>query len=267
MLPVLLLPRPHGVYWVCGLGWVCSRKPRRMLALNFLPFFKDSVDEIETGGENRDGSVLPETSQSVARLPSVSSPLPGPSGVRPPTPQLVTSVRHSRGRKRRTKAKASSLKKTHRHRRSAPLPPVPHQASSAPCAASGSGLGGVVEGWRTSTPPPEPVPPMRGGEEDAVPFYKARTIATPTPSSSKVSTVTTLDAMGFLVDIDKLNSSEAWKVDRSSDTPKIFLSSDAFFPADRGEGDLDITSPPVRSRKPTPRCRTCVYGGHASFDV
>ncbi|KAK4297061.1 hypothetical protein Pmani_000042 [Petrolisthes manimaculis] len=142
MLPVLLLPRPHGVYWVCGLGWVCSRKPRRMLALNFLPFFKDSVDEIETGGENRDGSVLPETSQSVARLPSVSSPLPGPSGVRPPTPQLVTSVRHSRGRKRRTKAKASSLKKTHRHRRSAPLPPVPHQASSAPCAASGSGLGG-----------------------------------------------------------------------------------------------------------------------------
>ncbi|KAK4329214.1 hypothetical protein Pmani_000442 [Petrolisthes manimaculis] len=29
-----------------------------MLALNFLPFFKDSVDEIETGGENRDGSVL-----------------------------------------------------------------------------------------------------------------------------------------------------------------------------------------------------------------
>ncbi|KAK4327522.1 hypothetical protein Pmani_002003 [Petrolisthes manimaculis] len=255
-----------------------------MLALNFLPFFKDSVDEIETGGENRDGSVLPETSQSVARLPSVSSPLPGPSGVRPPTPQLVTSVRHSRGRKRRTKAKASSLKKTHRHRRSAPLPPVPHQASSAPCAASGSGLGGV-EGWRTSTPPPEPVPPMRGGEEDAVsyptspspfmrggeedavPFYKARTIATPTPSSSKVSTVTTLDAMGFLVDIDKLNSSEAWKVDRSSDTPKIFLSSDAFFPADRGERDLDITSPPVRSRKPTPRCRTCVYGGHASFDV
>ncbi|KAK4309046.1 hypothetical protein Pmani_019305 [Petrolisthes manimaculis] len=141
-----------------------------MLALNFLPFFKDSVDEIETGGENRDGSVLPETSQSVARLPSVSSPLPGPSGVRPPTPQLVTSVRHSRGRKRRTKAKASSLKKTHRHRRSAPLPPVPHQASSAPCAASGSGLGGVVEGWRTSTPPPEPVPPMRGGEEDAVSY-------------------------------------------------------------------------------------------------
>ncbi|KAK4302826.1 hypothetical protein Pmani_025112 [Petrolisthes manimaculis] len=58
MLPVLLLPRPHGVYWVCGLGWVCSRKPRRMLALSFLPFFKDSVDEIETGGENRDGSVL-----------------------------------------------------------------------------------------------------------------------------------------------------------------------------------------------------------------
>ncbi|KAK4329501.1 hypothetical protein Pmani_000153 [Petrolisthes manimaculis] len=102
---------------------------------------------------------------------------------------------------------------------------------------------------------------------EQVPFYKARTIATPTPSSSKVSTVTTLDAMGFLVDLDKLNSSEAWKVDRSSDTPKIFLSSDAFFPADRGEGDLDITSPPVRSRKPTPRCRTCVYGGHASFDV
>ncbi|KAK4322753.1 hypothetical protein Pmani_006548 [Petrolisthes manimaculis] len=260
MLPVLLLPRPHGVYWVCGLGWVCSRKPRRMLALNFLPFFKDSVDEIETGGENRDGSVLPETSQSVARLPSVSSPLPGPSGVRPPTPQLVTSVRHSRGRKRRTKAKASSLKKTHRHRRSAPLPPVPHQASSAPCAASGPpGCVGATRGCH-----PEVGVDSLG---EQVPFYKARTIATPTPSSSKVSTVTTLDAMGFLVDIDKLNSSEAWKVDRSSDTPKIFLSSDAFFPADRGEGDLDITSPPVRSRKPTPRCRTCVYGGHASFDV
>ncbi|KAK4290507.1 hypothetical protein Pmani_036595 [Petrolisthes manimaculis] len=77
---------------------------------------------------------------------------------------------------------------------------------------------------------------------EQVPFYKARTIATPTPSSSKVSTVTTLDAMGFLVDIDKLNSSEAWKVDRSSDTPKIFLSSDAFFPADRGEGDTAAVS-------------------------
>ncbi|KAK4323043.1 hypothetical protein Pmani_006227 [Petrolisthes manimaculis] len=102
---------------------------------------------------------------------------------------------------------------------------------------------------------------------EQVPFYKACTIATPTPSSSKVSTVTTLDAMGFLVDIDKLNSSKAWKVDRSSDTPKIFLSSDAFFPADRGEGDLDIPSPPVRSRKHAPRCRTCVYGGHASFHV
>ncbi|KAK4320327.1 hypothetical protein Pmani_008833 [Petrolisthes manimaculis] len=109
MLPVLLLPRPHGVYWVCGLGWVCSRKPRRMLALNFLPFFKDSVDEIETGGENRDGSVLP-----------------------PFLPYLIR-------------------------------PPRLHVRRLGP-------VSGGVEGWRTSTPPPEPVPPMRGGEEDAVSY-------------------------------------------------------------------------------------------------
>ncbi|KAK4328606.1 hypothetical protein Pmani_001082 [Petrolisthes manimaculis] len=171
-----------------------------------------------------------ETSQSVARSPSVSSPVPGPSGVRPPTPQLVTSVSHSRGRKRRTKAKASSHKKSHRLRRSpsssvsssssssstsssdqslsprrrrkpakvshpvsredlsctmsamlssllptllpqflpaqvsipaptsqglpAPLPPVPHQASSARRLGPVSGGG---EWWRASTPSPEPI--------------------------------------------------------------------------------------------------------------
>ncbi|KAK4311791.1 hypothetical protein Pmani_016747 [Petrolisthes manimaculis] len=184
-----------------------------------------------------------ETSRSVARLPSVSSPLPGPSGVRPPTPQLVTSARHSRGRKRKTRTKASSHKKTHRRRRSpsssvsssssssstsssdqsssprrrrkpakvshpvsredlsrtmsamlssllptllsqflpapvsspaptplglpTPLPPVPHQASPAPCVASGSGLGGGGSGDVLPPLPPSPSPPMRGGEEDA----------------------------------------------------------------------------------------------------
>ncbi|KAK4326014.1 hypothetical protein Pmani_003437 [Petrolisthes manimaculis] len=76
-----------------------------------------------------------ETSRSVARLPSVSSPLPGPSGVRPPTLQLVTSARHSRGRKRKTRTKASSHKKTHRRRRS-PSSSVSSSSSSSSTSSS-----------------------------------------------------------------------------------------------------------------------------------
>ncbi|KAK4314533.1 hypothetical protein Pmani_014238 [Petrolisthes manimaculis] len=78
-----------------------------------LPPSLDSSDPLFRGFPPQAG-----ISHSVARSPSVSSLVPGPSRVRPPSPQLLTSARHSRGRKHRAKAKASSHKKAHRRRRS-----------------------------------------------------------------------------------------------------------------------------------------------------
>ncbi|KAK3893387.1 hypothetical protein Pcinc_002819 [Petrolisthes cinctipes] len=67
--------------------------------------------------------------------------------------------------------------------------------------------------------------------------------------------------MGFLVEYCQLQLSEAWKIDRSHGNTAVLLSSDAYFPGDKGEGDLDIPALLLKSldhqkhtasRKPPP---------------
>ncbi|KAK3895260.1 hypothetical protein Pcinc_001010 [Petrolisthes cinctipes] len=96
---------------------------------------------------------------------------------------------------------------------------------------------------------------------EAIPFYKVRPISAPVPTSSRVFSAATLDAMGFLVEYSQLHLSGAWRIDRSHGNTALLLSPDAYFPGDKGEGDLDIPALLLKSldhqrnnapRKPPP---------------
>lgn len=76
--------------------------------------------------------------------------------------------------------------------------------------------------------------------EGAKLLYKIRPLSAPIPSSSRVSTSNTLDAIGALLENPRLNPEGHMFIDRSGDSPAVALSPDAWFPQEKGEMALDI---------------------------
>ena len=71
-------------------------------------------------------------------------------------------------------------------------------------------------------------------------YFKARPISAPPPAPSKITPSGTLDAVGFLSTKPALNPGGRLTVDVSGDSPTLCLSSDAYFPGDKGESQLDV---------------------------
>ncbi|KAK3893097.1 hypothetical protein Pcinc_003090 [Petrolisthes cinctipes] len=146
---------------------------------------------------------------------------------------------------------------------------LPYSWALLPPAWTHSSEEGRLVAWSPDTAQPDvwtrrdDVLVKWGADEkgDAIPFYKVRPISAPVPTSSRVSSAATLDAMGFLVEYSQLHLSEAWRIDRSHGNTAVLLSPDAYFPGDKGEGDLDIPALLLKSldhqrhsapRKPPP---------------
>ena len=78
------------------------------------------------------------------------------------------------------------------------------------------------------------------GNSRAMVYFKARPISAPPPAPSKITPSGTLDAVGFLSTKPALNPGGRLTVDVSGDSPTLCLSSDAYFPGDKGESQLDV---------------------------
>ncbi|KAK3893125.1 hypothetical protein Pcinc_003041 [Petrolisthes cinctipes] len=146
---------------------------------------------------------------------------------------------------------------------------LPYSWSLLPPAWTHSSEEGRLVAWSPDTAQPDvwirrdDVVVKWGADEkgEAIPFYKVRPISAPLPTSARVSSAATLDAMGFLVEYSQLHLSGAWRIDRSHGNTALLLSPDAYFPGDKSEGDLDIPALLLKSldhqrnnapRKPPP---------------